>query len=290
VNKFSGKLVFISGKGGVGKSVVAASLARVNAKKGIKTALIELSFEPILSRLFSTSTEFEYSKKLEKNLTLFRLKTESILEEFITSKFHFKGIYKVFLDNRFVKSFLDATPGFNEFLIMSKITDLATSEEFDQVIVDAPATGHAIALLEVPQIVAKAVHSGPLKELATNTLDLIKDNKRTEIIIVTLPEEMPTSEAIFFKAKLKEIGLKSKLTLINKVEEELEIDLNDVLKGQKKVLKSLFEINSKIIKKQDKFIKELVKNFKNKTIELPFINSRDEVSVIEEISKCISKM
>lgn len=288
----SRRLIFVTGKGGVGKSTLSAAIANLAASTGKHTAIIELCPEYTLDKFFSVPFTNQNIIEISPHISLLRLRTNLVLEEFVTEKFHSRGVYKVLFDNRLVSYFLDATPGFREFLIMGKIRNLVEQNRipYDIVIVDAPATGHAIALLEVPKIVSNAVHSGPLKDLAENTLDLICDRNETGVAIVSLAEEMPTTEAIMLKAKMEELGLEPLGILANKIERAIHLDEGGKAGKYLPVINNALKINNAIVRNQGTHIKTLKKTFGDMMLEIPFVRELDEAGITESISKIISEV
>lgn len=286
---FKRRLIFVTGKGGVGKSSASASLAKRLGESGRRAALAELTPEHILCRHFLIPPSGQFMREISPKITLYHLQTDNILAEFVDEKFHFKGVYKTFLDNRFVKYFLDATPGFNEFLIMGKLFKLVKHENppFDTVIVDAPSTGHAIAMLEVPRIVAKAVHRGPLKELAVKSLNLITDKTKCGVIIVSMAEEMPATEAVFLKDAVRKLGLATIGLVINKVEQEIKANIGRgaIPARHRKIIDGLAHLNSAIRKNQKVHIDNLKLSFGGDTVKIPTLMGRDEAGISEEISR-----
>lgn len=277
------RLIFVTGKGGVGKSAVSAALAGTLASRGRRVALVELSSEYTLCRFLATPPSNSHMDDISPHLCLFRFQPDDILEDFVDEKFHFRGVYKILFDNRFVKYFLDATPGFHEFLIMSRLWHLAEHNltPFDTIIVDAPATGHALALFEVPKIVTEAVHSGPLRQAASRSLDLITNNTKTGIIIVSIAEEMSATEAGIIKAKSKKMGLNTIGVVINRIDDGLptSVPVKKIPKEHSVTIKNIMDYNIKIAANQKKHIGTLKKIFGKNIIYLPTINGADDPAI-----------
>jgi len=282
------RLIFVTGKGGVGKSSVAASLARLASGRQIRTALIELDTECSALRFLEPRKKMRKdSLELNRYLTVIRLQTDSILEEFVNEKLHFKGLYKLLFDNRFVSYFIDATPGFHEFLIMSKLWNLVEHSltPFELVIVDAPATGHALALLDVPKVVTQAVHSGPLRDLAAKTIDLLSDHKKTGVLAITIPEEMAVTEALAIQEESENLGLKTLGCIINQTTPPMDngVNLGRAPQKYQKVISFFSEQNRTWVNLERPHIQEIKRSFKKKLLTLPLIHSEDECKVVQSI-------
>lgn len=190
-------LTFVTGKGGVGKSTVAAALARSCAARGERTALIALGPHPF-ARLFEVETPINYSgTEVAPRLTAFLLTPREAFEEYAISRLGSATLYRLAFDNRFVHYFLDATPGLNELMCLGKLWHLVVkSRTFDRVIVDLPATGHGVGFLDVPRILTAAVHRGPLATLGEQMRSMLQDAHLTATLIVTRYEELPVNETL----------------------------------------------------------------------------------------------
>ncbi len=200
----SRRLIIVSGKGGVGKTTVAATLGLLAAEAGKKTLIAEINAAERMADLFKTPPIGYKETRLSEKLFAINIDPRSAFEEYILEQIHSSKLFHLVFENRFVRKFLDATPGLNELLEIGKIwalteRDLDESGErpkYDLVIVDAPATGHGLAFLNVARVVVEAVRVGPLKNKAEQIMRLIQDPKKTLLILTTLAEEMPVNETL----------------------------------------------------------------------------------------------
>ncbi len=194
---FKRKLLIVSGKGGVGKTTIAATLGLAAAKRGLKTLLVEVHAAEKMAEVFSHPAIGYQETLLRENLFSINVDPHSAFEEYVVEQIHSKRLYHLVFENRFVRSFLDATPGLSELLEIGKIWTLAERDKkYDLTIVDAPATGHGLAFLTVPKVVASAVRVGPIKNKAAAILKLLQDETKTLLILTTLLEEMPVNETL----------------------------------------------------------------------------------------------
>jgi len=195
---FNSRLVFVSGKGGVGKTAIAAALALSDPNK--KTLLVEIdNFHPSTTAIFNRKPNYK-PQKLNGNLYFCNITWLEALQDWLYKTIPIRRIVKLIQKNKVALLFLDATPGAREIVILSKIVELA--EEFDRVIVDLPASGHALGILRVPKTAMKLMPSGPIYERAKYILSVFAQ-KKTQLLLVSLPEEMVVNETLEFKEKIR---------------------------------------------------------------------------------------
>src|SRR5258708_15540098 len=133
------------------------------------------------------------------------------------------GLYRVVFQNRYVRSFLPAVPGLPEWAMLGKAwyhtteRDERGANRFDVVLLDAPATGHGLDMLRVPKVIIEVVPPGVLQRDAERAWALFRDPTTCAIVLVTLPEEMPTTETIELARALVEMGLPIGRVVVNGV-------------------------------------------------------------------------
>jgi anion-transporting ArsA/GET3 family ATPase len=194
------RFVIVAGKGGVGKSTVCAALGLAAARAGRKTIITELNTQEKIPHLFGKPANGPRPGEVAPNLYSLNIQPEPALHEYAIRKIRFERIYKAVFEQEAVKRLLRMLPGATELLLLGKAYDLERDRDargkpdWDMVIVDAPATGHGVSLLRLPQTLLDVVPSGPMADEARGMRDLLTDPERTMIQVVALPEEMPVRE------------------------------------------------------------------------------------------------
>lgn len=191
----SHRLIIVSGKGGVGKSVLAAAVARHSAAAGRRTVLVTLDTRDDRHPLLDVPLRYE-PQPTALGFSVSRVDAFQAAAEYARRTLPFGGVYESFFKGRAFRDFAAAAPGFEELMCLGKLYNLAVQSDFDRVVFDAPATGHLRDLLAVPRLTQQAVRVGPLNHNARKIEDLLLDPERTRVLIATLAEEMPVREAL----------------------------------------------------------------------------------------------
>jgi len=200
----------VTGKGGVGKSSVAAALALHAARTGRRVLVCEVNAQERIAPLLGARPSGARIRELEPRLHTVNVVPQEAMREYGLKILKFQTIYEAVFENRMIRHFLRIVPGFAELVMLGKILHEARSMEggrprWDLVVMDAPATGHAIQLLRVPQALLDAFPPGPLRQDAEWMRALLLDPARTGIVLVTLPEELPVNETIDLDAEIRSV-------------------------------------------------------------------------------------
>lgn len=211
---------FITGKGGVGKSFVAAALAESFARKGQKTLLVELGHLSYYSYFFNFPISYT-PRTLEKNWDIALWNGSDCLKEYARYLLKIETLFKLFFENPVSRSLINIAPALQELAILGKITSgprhHGPPPTHEVLIVDAFSTGHFLNLLRAPKGMAQAVKLGPMGEQSRSIDEYLFRKNLCHFHIVTLPEELPTQEAIELAQTLKEeFSIEPKI-ILNKV-------------------------------------------------------------------------
>lgn len=211
----SGGVLFVTGKGGVGKTTLAAAIGRLAAAQGRRTLVLEVDNQhPTLPGIFGAATAYE-PVEVEKNLFIANIAWAPALEDWVESIVSMRRLVRLIMKNRVVSLFLQVTPGARDLVMLWRTLELST--HYDLVIVDLPASGNAVAMMSVPLTAERLFPTGPIRRCADEILALYA-RPSTSVVLVALPEEMVVNETLETTAKLtREVrGLHVPLILLNR--------------------------------------------------------------------------
>ncbi len=221
----SARVVFVTGKGGVGKTTAAAALGQHAAAQGLRTLIIETANDGSLAQLFSFSKLSAAPQRLQPNLEAVCVEPRQLVEHYFTRILRFQWIADRLLSSNTFSALAAAAPGITEFLLLEKILGWiepgyfgSRRRPFDLVVVDGPATGHALTLLRTPSNIVRMVPGGPIGGTASKLVELLGDRWRTQVMVVSLPEEMVVRETIeAYRALDLDLALHVTRPVINRV-------------------------------------------------------------------------
>lgn len=203
------RILFVTGKGGVGKSTVAIALGIRAALEGKRTIVVEVASTENASRVFKQAEVGFKEIEMANDLWAISIDPEESMKEYILLQLKVKAMRDLLFRSRMFTYLAAATPGLNELVTIGKIWELALPErklkhgrKYDLVIVDAPATGHGISFLQSPRTFANIARVGPIHSQATQLQQMINDHDQTGSVIVSLPEEMPVNETANLETEL----------------------------------------------------------------------------------------
>ncbi|MGD9695023.1 MAG: ArsA family ATPase [Thermoleophilia bacterium] len=217
------RLCFVLGKGGVGKSTVAAALALSLARDGHRTLLIEVAAQQRVSALFGDAAIGHAAPtELAPGLFAISIDPEHATEDYLVSQLHVRPLVEMLTHSRAFHNFAAAAPGLSELVTVGKIWSLAVALReggdapvWDRLVVDCPATGHGLALLETAGNVEELAASGPIRDQARRIQQVITHPAATGVMVVARPQELPVSEAAEATAHLRRHGLPVAAAVMN---------------------------------------------------------------------------
>lgn len=216
------RLVVVTGKGGVGKTTMAAALALESARSGLRTLVCEINTKERVTHLLGHADVGPTVTAIDENLWAVNVRPEEALREYAMMILKFESIYNAVFENRLVKYFLRFVPSIQEVVLLGKpLFHLREkrpdgSWRFDRVIIDAPATGHAITFLSIPQVILDTVPPGALADDARWMRDCLVDEKTCAVVLVSLPEDMPVNETLeLHQALTTRVKVHPRLVVLN---------------------------------------------------------------------------
>lgn len=216
------RLILVVGKGGVGRSTVAAAIATRAAAAGRKTLLFETNANDRFGSYFDKPAVGTDLAQLAPNLWAVNTNPAAALAEYGLMILKFKSVYEMVFENRVTKAFLRAIPGLDDYALLGKAWFHTTEEKrgrpvWDTVVFDMPASGHSVSMLRIPWVIIDTVPEGPLTRDARTVQRLLTDPARTSVVLVTLAEEMPVNEAVELEAKLGVLGIAATRIVCNQI-------------------------------------------------------------------------
>ena len=216
-------LLYVTGKGGVGKTTVSAALGLAAAEQGRRTIVCEVAEQDRVSRAFAREgVRREQEIELAENLWAISIDPTAALQEWLRRQLGGPAL-KLITGSSAFQHFVAAAPGAKELITIAKVWELAQLERWDShnrtydlVIVDAPSSGHGLAMLTAPSTFGEIARVGPIRRQAFKVRDMLADPRRTGYVAVALPEEMPVNETLELGTRLHDaIGLGLDAIVVN---------------------------------------------------------------------------
>ena len=288
------RLIFVTGKGGVGKSTVATALGMLGARSGLRTIVVELASQDRIHGALAADGErpdrgerpVRFSEqKLAQNLFTISIDPQHAMEEYLRIKVgpvgHMLGSSKLF------QAFAMATPGMRELLTIGKVWELAQLQRktrgaapYDLVVVDAPASGHGVGILRTPRTFAEIARVGPIAHQGRAIADTIADPDFTAVVAVATPEEMPVNETLVLRDALASDGLSLHCVIVNAIYPS-RFDVDDIARLRETAAEADSPLARAAIRaalsesaralNQTRQLGRLAAGLTERTIELPFL-------------------
>jgi anion-transporting ArsA/GET3 family ATPase len=217
-------LLYVTGKGGVGKTTVSAALGLAAAAAGHRTIVCEVAAQERVSRAFQREgVERETEVELAENLWAITIDPNLALQEWLSKQLGGGPPVRLLARSSAFQYFVAAAPGAREMITIAKVFELAQLERWDRhnrtynlVIVDAPASGHGLAMLTTPQTFGEIARVGPIRRQAEKISTMLSDPERTGYVAVALAEEMPVNETLELGGRLEAaVGLGLDAVIVN---------------------------------------------------------------------------
>jgi anion-transporting ArsA/GET3 family ATPase len=208
------ELLFVTGKGGVGKSTVAAALADLAVRQGKRVLICEMDAKGAIAAAFEVADLGFEPTEVQPGLYAMAMNTEDSLREYLRVVARIPLVGRIGPLARTFDFVADAAPGVKEILSIGKVCYEVREHHYDLVVVDAEASGHIVAQIDAPRAIRELVQVGPVREQTEWMLQILGDADRAGLVVVTTPEEMPVAESI---------------ELVDKVRSTTEVDVAAVI-------------------------------------------------------------
>lgn len=228
------RFLYVTGKGGVGKTTVCAALARAMAARGKRVLVAMCNAKERLSGMLGGPPIGFDVVSAAPNIDAVNMIPEKCLEEYGVLVLRSKTLYQALFENKYVKTFFRAVPGLYEWsmlgkawwhtteLLSGKLTDdpfppYGDAWKYECVIVDGPATGHGLDMLRVPKVLLDVAPGGPIRKEAERAWRLFQDPTHAGVVVVALPEDMPANETVELATEIRAMNLPIPRLVVNGV-------------------------------------------------------------------------
>jgi anion-transporting ArsA/GET3 family ATPase len=221
----SARVAVVSGKGGTGKTTVAAAVALAAANAGRRVLLLEVEGRNSIAPLFGIQSLGYTEREVAPNLRAESVIPDEALVEYLYLFYGIKRIGRALASTKAVDFATNVAPGLRDILLIGKVKEAERRRAgqeyaFDLVVVDAPPTGRLPRFLDAPRAVADLVHAGPIRTQAQGVLDMIADPKRLHVVLVSLPEDMSETETVEAAGHLEHMGVAVGPVVVNRLSAE----------------------------------------------------------------------
>jgi anion-transporting ArsA/GET3 family ATPase len=216
------KLVFVTGKGGVGKTTIAAALAWLAAERGKKTLVCDIDAKGDLATFYETGpTRFD-EREVAPRLWAMSMDTEASLKQYLSLQLKLPLVAKIGPLAKMFDFVASAAPGVKEIVTVGKLCWEVRERHYDLVVVDASASGHIVSQLAAPQAINQLVQVGLVRQQTGWMLDILGDPATTGLVVVATPAEMPVSETLELTERVRtETNVDLAAVVVNRVLPEL---------------------------------------------------------------------
>ena len=217
------RLVVVTGKGGVGKSTVSLALGLAAAARGKRTIVCEVAKGEHMAQFFHRAEVGFHEVEMSDNLWTISIDPDESMHEYLQLQLKVKAMSDILFRSKVFTYLAAATPGLRQLVTIGKIWELAQPERrvkkgrpYDLVIVDAPATGHGLGFLQTPRTFAGIARVGPIASQAQTLDKFLCNHRKTGVVIVAIPEEMPVNESASLERQLTDdIGVTVDCVFLN---------------------------------------------------------------------------
>ena len=265
------RILIVAGKGGVGKSAVAASLAVTSARSGLRTLFVSLDAQ---------ATEVPPHEKLE----CITVTPGRALTDYLASK-GMGLLSRQLARSGIVELVATTAPGLDDLLVLGRIKAFEQEQRAEVIIVDGPAAGHAIDLVQAPIQLKRAISTGPIGSQADEVLSMLKTPERCKLLMVTTPAMTPVSETVEAIQRVQEsVGIAIAPIVVNKCDEEVP----PISAPLDQYLADAYAFAQQRHTSQREALQVLTESINSQLIHIPRFTT-EGVALIEELADVISR-
>lgn len=219
------RLLVLSGKGGVGKSLMGTALAVAAQRRGKRVLMVEVDTPAVAeaSRFLGAPPGGGEERELRPGLLAINLEPARVMDDYVRHVVRAEFLARRVLESPIYHRFFAAAPGLRELMVLGRVMTFEEARagwgrkpRYDLIVLDAPATGHGLSFLKVPQAAADIAPVGPVGANARRVLSLLRDPERTALVLVAVPEEMAVVEAVeFHRLAVEQVGMAARAVLLN---------------------------------------------------------------------------
>lgn len=200
------ELLIVTGKGGVGKSAIAAALALQAQRAGLRVLAIAMTDRAGLAAHLGSPPLTPEAHEVRHGLYALAIERPAALIEFLRAQLGLPRVTRLGLLARAFDALASTAPGIREVITMGKVLYEVKRGAWDLVVADAPPTGQIGSHLRAPRTVTELVPRGRIREQSDWMLELLADAERSGLLLVTVAEELPvveTTEALHWLTEEK---------------------------------------------------------------------------------------
>jgi anion-transporting ArsA/GET3 family ATPase len=215
------RLLVVTGKGGTGKTTVAAALAMAAGLRGRRALAVEVEGRQGLARLFGRRSLDHQETRVAERVAALAVDPEASLRDYL-GRYGFAPLARLLTWAKLTHFITAAAPGLGDVLLVGKVWEAATRAKggYDLVVLDAPPTGRVVPFLRAPETVAELARVGPIRHQADRVRELLDDPQQTGVLLTCLPEELPVTETLEGMASLRAAGLPVASVVANRVTDD----------------------------------------------------------------------
>ena len=280
------ELIVVTGKGGVGKSAVAAALGSLLAGSGRRTLLLEIDPRESLHAWLEVPPSGGELLAVGPRLFLQHLDPRHEMDDLVDHHLRIGPLVRRVLASPVYAHFADGAPGLKELAVLGHALRLVDgppikgAPPLDVVVLDAPASGHGVTLLTAPSLAAEVIRQGPFGRMAARLSSLVADVARCAIVVVTQAEEMPAQEALELQETLAtRLGRVADLLVVNGLFPPFPASLADAV-GTPGT--NLWRTRRRV---NDREIARLRERWRGEVIELPLLPFERGPELVDKLSR-----